>query len=428
MAKGMVKTAGIFCCAAVMLGTKMASGAGFQLYTEGSAEALGQAGALSAREDAVSNAWYNPAALAGFPQRELMLGNTSVDLDIEYSDNSRSVETDGDWCYVPHFYYVHPLSERLTASLALNVPYGLATEWPGNWLGNQLAIDTYVEAMYLTPAVSLQMTDRLALAAGFNVVRTSAEIRRSLLFSELELNADGYGVGYLLAAHYKPHEDWGVGLKFQSRVDMTLRGQAIYTNPGSFDTTPGVAGGPWLNLREDDAEGDLRLPATLTLGITNNSLQRWTFGCDIVWSEWSTYDELAFRFDSIPAAMYPAPGVTVPGEASTAKSWTDVFSYRFGAEYILTENWRLRGGYVYDQSPVKEETRAPEMPGSDRHMLMLGVGYETESWGVDLAYSYLMAKKADAGSTTVLPAQALAPEGEYETRAHLVSLSLSYRF
>ena len=40
-------------------------GAGFQLYTEGSAEALGQAGAISGRDDLISLAWYNPSALAG---------------------------------------------------------------------------------------------------------------------------------------------------------------------------------------------------------------------------------------------------------------------------------------------------------------------------------------------------------------------------
>ncbi|MEN7974112.1 MAG: outer membrane protein transport protein, partial [Verrucomicrobiota bacterium] len=83
--------------------------------------------------------------------------------------------------------------------------------------------------------------------------------------------------------------------------------------------------------------------------------------------------------------------------------------------------WALRAGYVWDESPVPDTTRSPELPGSDRQMLMFGAGWKGEHVGIDLAYSYLWAEKADMGTDYALP-------GEFETTTHLVALSASYDF
>jgi long-chain fatty acid transport protein len=137
-----------------------------------------------------------------------------------------------------------------------------------------------------------------------------------------------------------------------------------------------------------------------------------------VWTEWSTYDALSVAFNSMPGAP------NVPGRMTAYKNWEDVFSYRLGAEYAINENWCARFGYVFDDSPVPTDTRGPEMPGSDRHMFMVGLGYQTETWGVDAGYSYLMAKKADVNPADVV----LLGNGEYEVDAHILALSYSYRF
>ncbi|MEN7973848.1 MAG: outer membrane protein transport protein, partial [Verrucomicrobiota bacterium] len=110
-----------------------ALGAGFQLYTEGSAEALGQAGAISGRDDLVSLAWYNPSALAGAERPAIMVGSTFASIRTDYEGGGTTASMSDDWQPIPHLYYVQPIATNWTAMLSINAPYGLITEWPDGW-------------------------------------------------------------------------------------------------------------------------------------------------------------------------------------------------------------------------------------------------------------------------------------------------------
>ncbi|HKL20237.1 MAG TPA: outer membrane protein transport protein, partial [Tichowtungia sp.] len=122
---------------------------------------------------------------------------------------------------------------------------------------------------------------------------------------------------------------------------------------------------------------------------------------------------------------YPTP--PLPNPETTPKNWKDVWSIRAGGEYELNESWVVRGGYVWDESPVDDQSRAPELPGSSRHMLMTGLGWKGEQLGVDLAYSFLWAEDATTGAN-VVAATGGATAGSYSTETHLIALSLSYEF
>ena len=158
------------------------------------------------------------------------------------------------------------------------------------------------------------------------------------------------------------------------------------------------------------AQASLTLPSTVNAGLVNTSIDNLSIGLDLVWTEWSTYDQLDLG------------DPTGPG----AKDWDDVWSIRLGGEYALGESWKLRGGYIWDQSPVPDTTRSPELPGSDRQMLTAGVGWNWNNVGIDLAYSYLWADKADMGTDITGAVPGLT--GEFETTTHIVALSASYTF
>jgi PAS domain S-box-containing protein len=138
--------------------------------------------------------------------------------------------------------------------------------------------------------------------------------------------------------------------------------------------------------------------------------QDWTFTGDIVWTDWSCYKDLTINLDN---------GLVAPTQ--TQKKWTDVFSYRLGAEYKLDKNWRLRAGYVYDQSPIHgSSTRSAELPDSNSNEFCLGLGYETRTWGVDLAYSYRMFDSAEDSQ--------VFSKGKYESSTQTLMLSWKYSF
>lgn len=370
---------------AVGLFTGTSFGSGYQLYTEGSAEALGQAGAISGRTNLVSLAWYNPSALAGAERPQIMVGSAFVSIRTDFNSVAGDSSMSDDWRAVPHFYYVQPLGEDLTATLSINAPYGLITEWPDVWAGAGIATYSELRSIYITPSIAYRVMDQLSVSVGVNVADAEAQLEGT----GRVVKGDDISYGGTVSAHYQVAHDWAIGARYQSSVKFEIEGDLNKVLPAS---------------------AKLELPSSVNMGIANSSIKNLTLGLDVVWTEWSTYDELAISAPGAPGSPLVSP-----------KAWDDVWSIRLGGEYALGDSWALRAGYVWDETPVPNTTRAPELPGSDRQMLMAGIGWKGENIGIDFAYSYLWADKVDMGSIYPLP-------GEFETTTHLLALSVGYTF
>lgn len=375
-------------CSTLIAGASF--GAGFQLYTEGSAEALGQAGAISGRTNLTSSAWYNPSSLAGTQQPKLMVGSAFASIHTDYKSGvPQAIVADSkmsdEWRAIPHLYYVQPISKDVTTTFSINAPYGLITEWDDGWDGAALATYSELRTIYITPSVAWQAFDMLAISAGLNIVDAEADLQRT----GSKVQGDDIAYGGTFSAHLQPVEDWALGYRYQSSVKLDITGSVNSTFPAS---------------------AELELPSSMNIGVANTTFKNLSLGLDLVWTEWSTYDELSI--------------VTPAGTTTAAKNWDDVISIRFGGEYALGESWLLRAGYVWDESPVPDSTRSPELPGSDRQMVTCGLGWKWNGMTIDAAYSYLWAKTADMGTD---PAYGGFP-GKFETTTHLLALSLGYDF
>jgi len=268
--------------------------------------------------------------------------------------------------------------------VSINAPYGLITEWPDGWAGAPLATYSELKAIYITPSVAWQAFDMLALSAGLNIVDAEADLQRT----GSRVKGDDMSYGGTLSAHLQPWEDWGIGFRYQSSVKLKVTGSANDVFPAS---------------------AELELPSSINLGVANTTMNNLSLGLDLVWTEWSTYQQLA---------------IATPGGTVTApKNWDNVISIRIGGEYALGDVWRLRAGYVWDESPVPDSTRGPELPGTDRQMLMMGFGWTFwDAMTLDAAYSYLWSDNGPIGANPLVLA------GEFETTTHLLALSLGYTF
>lgn len=360
----------------------MVYGSGYQLYSEGSAAALGLGGAVTARTNLTSLAWYNPAALAGTDQSSVMAGGILVSLEIDYSGVEGRARINDDWAPVPHFYYVRPVGSNVTASLSINTPYGLATEWPDDWVGNYLSTFAEIRTIYVTPSLAWRFGERLAVSAGFNVVSSEVTLENS----SWVLEGDAVAFGYTFAGHLQLSEGWALGAHYQSRVDVGFEG---HSNQVSY------------------LEVDLRIPSFINVGVANTSFDNLALSVDMIWTEWHVFDALQLEFFNAPQAL--------------PKDWSDTWSIRAGAEYALNEEWLLRAGYTWDNSPVPNWTRTPELPGADRHMYTVGFGWERDGLGLDFAYAYLIADDSS-------PAPFSGLTGEYGFKGQLVGLSGHWSF
>ncbi len=390
---------------------------GFQLYSEGSADILGLAGAGVARASN-SSPWYNPATTVDVDRITLTAGGSALFLASEYKTSARTDKMDDQPRFMGYFYGVMPLGEDYRLNLSVNAPYGMITQWKSNSQLNNLATFTSLRVCYITPSLTWKVNDNLSVAAGPNVaigvarLATYINLPYGLKPNKNYMSADAVALGGFLSLYYKFNDEWAFGAKYQSRIHMRFEGENVFRYQSYM--------GGLLKFQDADAHASIDMPAYLALGLRNNSIDRWTFLFDATWTQWSSYKALDLCFDKYP-------GTDRPGVAKNPRKWHDVWTYHLGAEYQLTDQWVLRAGLDYDNSPANRRSLSPEMPDSDKWLMTVGAGYQGEHWGFDIAYGYSRFEKAKLG-TQVAASHNIAERGTFKTDCHIVSTSVTYKF
>ncbi len=390
---------------------------GFQLYSEGSADMLGLAGAGVARASN-SSPWYNPATTVDVDRTTVTAGGTALWLGSEYKTSKATDKMDDQPRFMGYFYGVMPLGDDYRLNLSVNAPYGMITQWKSDSQLSNLATFTSLRVCYITPSLTWKVNDNLSVAAGPNVaigvarLATYINLPYGLKANKNYMSADAVALGGFLSLYYKFNDEWAFGAKYQSRIHMRFEGENEFRYKSYMNGM--------LNFTGADAHASIDMPAYLALGIRNNSIDRWTFLFDATWTQWSSYKALDLCFDKYP-------GTERPGVAKNPRKWHDVWTYHLGAEYQLTDQWVLRAGLDYDNSPANRRSISPEMPDSDKWLMTVGAGYQGEHWGFDIAYGYSRFAKSKLG-TQVAASHNLTERGTFKTDCHILATSVTYKF
>lgn len=401
------------------LSSFVAFAGGYQLYSESSAEAVALAGAMVGRKGMSSAPWYNPAAIGDSDKISVSVGGSLLNLGIDYKTPQGYKDSMEDaWRPTGFMYSIVPLNKDLALTLSVNAPYGMVTHYKSGWLEDNIATYTSLRNCYITPNLVYKVNDQLKLAAGFNVVVGVARLAKVMnyksglpspqMYNKLYMRAQGYGFGWTVSAHYQPHEDWGFGFHYQSRVSIRYEGDSDFS---------WCHGGSAPIYDNDKVHTTIYIPATAAVGVSNTSFDRWTLSADVLWTEWSNYDKMQIGFNKLPVSGKP-------GYSTSQRNWDNVFSYRLAAEYQLTDNLALRAGYMFDQSPANGDTNSPEMPDGDKNYFSVGAEYTSDNWSLDVGYAYVKFKKSKLGKDI----KAYYGRGTFDTDCHILSAQLTYLF
>ena len=101
-----------------------------------------------------------------------------------------------------------------------------------------------------------------------------------------------------------------------------------------------------------------------------------------------------------------------------------MFRYQLGVEYALNESWALRAGYIFDETPDPDAHVDYIVPGNDRNLVSLGLGYQKGDFFCDLSYTYLMIEDRDIDAR---PLEGVLPGEFKDGDAHLVGVSVGYK-
>jgi len=395
---------------------------GFQIAEQGS-KATGMGNAFTAVADDPSAQWYNPAGSAFQPGTQIMTGGDIIIIpSTDFTTNTANpahparTSTKSRVLGVPHFYVSHSFEDSpLTLGLGINSPFGLETDWPGNSPFAMSNTFSQIKMVNVNPNITWRINNNLAIAAGLDYVRL-LKVRLNNAAQLLEGKGDGWGGN--LALLYR-NDQFRFGLSYRSRVRLDV-------NDGT------VIGGPaWKNLGEPQAVGAtgtastrIVLPDQVNVGLAYIPNKDWILSLDVDWVNWKTFDNLDFRYATSVVARALTGGTNF---RTLRENWKATFAIRAGAQWQVTEDLSLRGGYTFDPTPVDDKYFTPGIPDNDRHLFTVGAGYNiNQSMTVDFAYMfvYFVDRNQTASTGTV----AARRNGNYSGSAHILSGSLVYRF
>ncbi len=397
---------------AAALAAQTVFGAGFGIY-EGSARGNALGTEVTADPASPSVLYNNAAAMTELEGTQFEAGATFIRPHASVTTTtqlgSQKTKADSKWWVPPHAYGTYQINEKAWAGIGVFSRFGLGVDYPNAWPGRYNVQEATIQSIDVNPSVAFKVLDNLSLAAGLRAEWFDFELYRAIPTGtpfvdpdlQVQLCGDSWGIGYNLGAFYKATDWLSFGLAYESRIKQEVEGDYEVNHPI-------LSGG--------DGSGDITTPDILRFGTSIKATDQLTLNAGVIYTMWSTYDELAIEFD--PPLLGAVPSST------TEKDWEDVFRFQLGAEYALNEEWSLRAGYIFDDTPDPTEHADYIVPANDRNLFSLGVGYKQGDFFCDLAYTYLLIRDREVAAR---PADGVLPSEFTDGDAHMIGVSLGYK-
>jgi len=346
---------------------------GFALYEWGN-RSLGMATANYATGNDASVIAYNPSLMTKLKGTNVYGGvaviNPMSDVYIDGDKNTtRSVNH-----VVPHAYVTHQVNDDLFIGLGEYTRFGLGTKYADGWVGANLLQEALLETYSITPSIAYKVTDDFAISGSVEYIKGGFMIKKQVAgiagVDELKVDVDSSALAFNLSMVYDITDDLNFGFIYRSPVHFVGNGKATYDNPGLALSSSGNA-----KLTAD-------FPASYTAGLGYSPMENLTLEFDVVYTQWEQFDRIEFDFD----------GFLLPDSVEEF-NYKSTWRFQLGAEYLVSDAWALRAGYVYDQTPIRHEYTSPMLPANDRQMFTFGAGYSIKDLTIDLAGMYIITKE-----------------------------------
>lgn len=425
---------------AVLLGlllmTGSAFGAGFQLI-EQSVSGLGNAyaGGAASAEDATT-IFFNPAGLTRVPS-QFIAGIHFISPSAKFKDEGSSrinpligslgTNNGGDAgvnALVPNIYYARKLGERAAFGLGVNVPFGLTTEYPKDWIGRYHAIKSDMLTLNINPSFAYKLTDKLSIGVGVSAQYIKAELtsaidQKLILGSPLapdayaSMEGDDWGYGYNAGLLYEFTKDTRIGLAYRSRVQQSLKGDIEFSGVHPVLATN-------LNFQNRSITAAVDLPETVSASLYSKVTPKLALMADVTMTRWSRFKELRVKSTNGAADIV------------TTENWDDSYRYSVGMTYYSSDKATYRLGIAYDETPVPSpEYRTPRIPDNSRKWISLGYGYKfSDKLSMDLGATYIFVSDSKINQDVTKPENVTRGnlKGTYESNVKILSAQINYTF
>jgi long-chain fatty acid transport protein len=449
---------------------------GFQLIEQ---NASGLGNAFAGQAAGVKNAsaiYFNPAALTRVKGWNFVASVDPIGLSTKFSDTGTTGPSAGafqfpvplgseggdagKWIPVPNGYLSGQVTERIWLGVGVNIPFGLETNWDPDWMGRFHATKSKVQALTVSPAIALQLSDTLSIGGGASWQQLKADFNSGVAFGGLAyagtaqavapyppalqaaalaavvaqlgpegrslegsglISGDSKAWGWNAGALLKLGEQAHVGVSYRSKITHDITGDVTFEGAPTF-SLPGALAPIGDGLNAKFANGPVK--TKITLPETWSVAAAWENDkvellADWTWTGWSTIQSLDIDREDDSAL------------SSVPLMFQDTWRVGLGLNYRLDDAWTLRLGTAYDKAPVQDEFRTPRLPDNNRIWAAGGFEWKiSEKARVDVGYAHVFIDKGTSDlpniSATGTPVGALV--GDYNAKTDILGAQLTLSF
>lgn len=364
----------LFTTAAVLL-LPLTSEAGIHERYGVGPRAMALGGAYTALSDDWTAPYYNPAGLAQARTIETGAGFFTAFPDFEIRLSSTGSE---DLRQFP--------ADRESADSIIALDLGLVL--PLNRLGNwRLPMPINVGALFSIPNLTTATTHLLPERFPQHVLLDDRNIAATMnLGVATQITpAFSFGVGVTMRARQSMESLPGYtsdALSARTKSDLTAAVTAGFLFRPAEDFSLGIAYQGELRSRARIVEGRIAVlnfqqellfvptdrtertfsgyfePRHVSAGAAYRITERLLVSASVTWYSWSDYETTQ--------------------DAPPPNDFDDTFVPGVGVEYRLTKDWTLRGGFLYEETPVTDQPSGFNFVGNDRYIPSLGAGWRFE--------------------------------------------------
>jgi long-chain fatty acid transport protein len=384
---------------------------GFQINTQ-SIKGVGMAGAYSGVCKDASATFFNPGAMGFLEKSSFTLGGSVLLPKASYlNPYGGNVDMKSQTFFVPHLYGNYKLNDKISLGLSVNAPYGLGTKWDDNWTGRYLSQEVHLQAIYIQPTASYNITDNIGVGAGFVFVSGEATVRKASQVGNNDVQANleggGIGFGFNVGVFGKLGDKTRVGISYKSKVKVDLEdGDATFSNvPASLLASGQLPASTKFN-------SGITLPGVLSIGASYQITEKWMATLQFDYTGWDVYDSLNFEFPDYATL-----------NSNNGRKYENSSAFRLGIEYKATAKLTARVGAGFDKTPVQDDYVGPDLPDANKQLYTGGISYMfNEKFSIDASYMY---ENLDERNGTYKEENF---SGSYKSRVHVFGVGLNYAF
>lgn len=423
----------------------VASASGFQI-SENTVKAMGRAyaGREAAGNDA-SVVFNNPAAMVDFDTYAVQVDATAINVNTRFSGSGTDAigrplsggdgGNGGGVNGVPAISFIAPIGSNWRLGLGIDAPFGLKTQYDAGWVGRYQAIKSSLKSLDVVGSVAWAINPEFSL--GFSVIaqKTTIDLSNAVNYGAVlaappfslfptflpqsadgtaRIRGDNWKFGWQIGAEWKPTSQDTVALSYHAKINHHINGQAYFTVPQSAQFVLSQPGVPPL-FQNTGASGAFATPATASLSYWHKTLGPVSWGAELSWTGWSSFSRLAIDF----ANPYQP-------DIDQRFDWRNTFFGSVGMDYKLSDQWTLRGGLAYDQTPTRDFSRDPRIPDGARKWISVGASYSSsQNVDFDIGYTHLFVNN---GSVNDVSATGDHLIGSFDNSGDLFGISMQYKF